>query len=85
MNPLKRDRRPKCRIIENELHEFQPLIDAGYPLKDIWEAYQREDGIPVSYRHFVRTIARLKKSSGATAPENTPGSWFGRLLTKWKN
>jgi hypothetical protein len=85
MNPPKRDRRPKCRIIENALHEFQPLIDAGYPLKDIWETYQHNQGISISYRHFIRTIARLRKATVATTPEDAPDSWLGRLLTKWKN
>ena len=39
---LRRDRRKKKRMIQNDLRELRPLIDAGYPLKDIWEGYQRE-------------------------------------------
>jgi hypothetical protein len=83
---LKRDRRSKARIIQNDVRELQPLIDAGYPLIDIWEGYRRNRRIAISYRHFIRTLGRLRKktpgeeSRSAADPVSTPES-----STTWKN
>lgn len=60
---LKKDRRSKARIIQNDLRELQPLIEAGYPLIDIWEGYRRNRRLTVSYRHFIRTLGRLRKKT----------------------
>lgn len=87
MNPPKRDRRPKTRILRNALPELLPYSDAGYPLLDIWEAYKHEHRVEISYRHFIRTIARLRKAGALTEAKQAPqpGSWLGRVITKWKN
>ena len=83
---LKRDRRRKTRIIQNDLRELQPLIDAGYPLKDIWEGYQREKRVTVSYRHFVRTLRKLKLEPSREASPPTPEALtIPDGNTKWKN
>ena len=83
---LKRDRRKKKRIIQNDLRELQPLIDAGYPLKDIWEGYQSEKRVIVSYRHFIRTLRKLALlTSLATSPPTAEAQPIPDGNTKWKN
>jgi hypothetical protein len=83
---LKRYRRSKAHIIQDDLRELEPLIDAGYPLIDIWEGYRRNRRLTVFYRYFIRTLGRLRKktcdekSRSVAAPVSMPeGS------ATWKN
>jgi hypothetical protein len=57
MKTLSKDRRPITRRIRDAWPDLEPLIEAGYPLKDIWEEWDQFD---VSYRHFIRTILKIR-------------------------
>ncbi len=59
--PLSQDRRSKTRLVEDAWQDLAPLIDAGYPLKDIW-IEKNEWGL--SYRQFARIVAQIRGVSG---------------------
>jgi hypothetical protein len=58
MKTPSKDRRPITRRIRDAWPDLEPLVEAGYPLKDIWEEWDQFD---VSYRHFIRTILRIRR------------------------
>jgi hypothetical protein len=68
MKTPSKDRRPIARRIRDAWPDLEPLVEAGYPLKDIWEEWDQFD---VSYRHFIRTILKIQRqprNSTARAP-----------------
>ena len=58
MKTLTKDRRTITRRIRDAWPTLEPLINSGYPLKDIWEDW---DEFKVSYRHFIRTILKIRR------------------------
>lgn len=64
MSEVSKDRRKLTRRIRDAWPRLEPLIDAGYPLIDIWEDWTE---FKVSYRHFIRTIRKIRKAQSVTA------------------
>lgn len=68
MNALTKDRRTITRRIRDAWPTLEPLINSGYPLKDIWEDW---DEFKVSYRHFIRTILKIRRQTPERSARST--------------
>ena len=83
MIALTTERLPASRRIRRDIAQLRPLIDAGYPLVEIWKEYRRETNLTITYRHFTRTLAEIRRESQSKAtPEAGGSSWIGRILSK---
>lgn len=75
--PLSRDGRSKSRKLEDAWPELAPLVEAGFPLKDIWNERNTWN---LSYRQFARVIARLRGVSARRRKKaTTPPAALDRL------
>ena len=82
MMAIAAERLPASRQIRRDSAQLRPLIDASYPLVEKKE-YPRETNLTITYRHFTRTLAEIRRVSRAkTTPEAGGSSWIGRILSK---
>jgi hypothetical protein len=65
MKTPSKDRRKLTRRIRDAWPTIRPMFEAGYPLKDIWTDW---DEFKVSYRHFVRTILKIRREQAEKRP-----------------
>jgi hypothetical protein len=79
MSEVSKDRRKLTRRIRDAWPRLEPLIEAGYPLIDIWEDWTE---FKVSYRHFIRTIRKIRKAQSVTRIVPSRTSIRGRDLPR---
>jgi hypothetical protein len=69
MHEISRDRRSKARRVQDAWEELAPLVNAGYPLKDIWADRPHWN---ISYRQFTRAVFQLQKRPTSRTTAATP-------------